>query len=66
MKIRINGNEQEVPEGITVSALLESIGESPKGTAVAVADTLVPRTAWEQHILSPGDDVVIIKAAYGG
>ena len=37
-----------------------------KGIAVAVNNTLIPRSNWDNHYLAPDDEVVIIKAAYGG
>lgn len=66
MKIKINGEPKEIEARMSVAALIESLGESPKGTAVAINDRLVPRPTWDTATVNPDDDIVIIKAAYGG
>jgi sulfur carrier protein len=65
--IRVNG-EDEVLAVQTLAALLEhkAVDESQRGIAVALNGTVVPRSAWPQTPLRPGDSVEIVRARQGG
>ena len=65
MKIQIN-NQQTEPSASTLSELATELALPQKGVAIAVANTMVPREAWETTALEEGASVVIIKAAFGG
>ncbi len=65
--IRVNGEER--PWGAeTVIGLLKATGVDPKtrGLAVALNGAVVPRHAWPETALSPGDEVEIVKLFAGG
>ena len=66
MKITINGEHQELHDGVTLSALVTVIGCGTKGVAIAVNEALVPRSAWAEHVLRSEDRVEVLKAAQGG
>lgn len=66
MNIKLNNDITQVEDAITVHNLIISLGENGKGMAVAVNNVFVPQSEWLSRKLSEGDDVVIIKAAYGG
>lgn len=66
MEINLNNKPKEIPVNTTVAELLSSLGYNTKGIAVAVNNQITPRTSWDSTSLHPGDNVVIIKAAYGG
>ena len=65
--IRING-ENEPLSAATVAALLEAkeIDVGGRGIAVALNGAVVPRAAWRETRLSPGDAVEIVRARQGG
>ncbi|TMJ94557.1 MAG: sulfur carrier protein ThiS [Alphaproteobacteria bacterium] len=65
--IRING-ETEPLMVATLAALLEekAVDTSQRGIAVAVNGAIVPRAAWLQTKLRPGDSVEIVRARQGG
>jgi sulfur carrier protein len=65
--IRVNG-ESETLTVSTVAALLDEkeIGADARGVAVALNGTVVPRAAWRDTRLSPGDAVEIVRARQGG
>jgi sulfur carrier protein len=68
MKVIVNGDETELPQGATVAALLDRL-ELPgagRGVAVAVQAEVVPRTEWERHALGEGDRVEVLRAIQGG
>lgn len=63
MKIKVNNEEREIAADTNVSAI---VGSDTAGTAVAVNGKIVKKPDWETTMLHDGDDMVIIKAAYGG
>ncbi len=52
----------------TVADLLRDLGLDPQrsGIAVALNDTVVPRSEWEERVLQPGDRVEVVRAVAGG
>jgi sulfur carrier protein len=65
--IRING-ESEPLAAATLEALLieKTIDTGARGIAVALNGTVVPRAAWCDTTLKPGDSVEIVRARQGG
>lgn len=69
MRILINDEPREFPEGVpvTVADLLAGVGlPSLAGVAVAVNETVTPRSAWATSRLAQGDRVTVIRATQGG
>lgn len=66
MRLTINGEQTERPDGSTVTDLLKSLGLGRDGVAVAVNRRVVPRTAHPSHKLQAGDRVEVIQAVGGG
>ena len=65
--IRVNG-ETEPLVVATLAALLEekAVDIGQRGIAVALNGAIVPRAAWPQTTLRPGDSVEIVRARQGG
>ena len=65
--IRVNGETEPLAAG-TLIGLLEAQGVNPaaRGLAVALNGVVVPRRAWPETALSPGDEVEIVKLFAGG
>ncbi len=66
MKATINGESHELPDGITVAALLEDLGTPRSGIAVARNERVVRRAEYETQQIADGDTIEIIKAVAGG
>jgi sulfur carrier protein len=66
VKLLLNGERTEVPDGITVAALATSVIDRPKGVAVAVNGEVVPRSAWATTALRSDDEVEVVTAKQGG
>jgi sulfur carrier protein len=66
-QIRINGTDEPLVAG-TLAALLEekAVDVAQRGIAVALNGAVVPRAAWPQTPLKPGDNVEIVRARQGG
>lgn len=66
INITVNNNPLAIPDDATVSKLMEILGETTAGTALAINGKVVRKAHWESHRLAEGDNVLLIKAAYGG
>ena len=68
MELTINNQTKNfVQSTLTIQALLDI--ETParqKGIAVAVNNSVVPKTDWDNYTLSPTDKILIISATQGG
>ncbi len=69
MRVTVNGEPRELPDGATVAALLQQLGqrsEGGRGIAVAVGGEVVPRGRWEATALLDGAAVEVVAAVQGG
>lgn len=66
MDIFLNGKIQSVEENCTVAALVKKLNLENKRLAVEVNLVIVPRSQFNQQILSAGDKVEIVQAIGGG
>ncbi|MGU3293034.1 sulfur carrier protein ThiS [Williamsia sp. M5A3_1d] len=65
VSIRVNGADRDLPAGITATELLAALGLPDRGVAVALDDTVHPRSAWDRP-LPDGARVEILTAVQGG
>jgi sulfur carrier protein len=65
--IRING-ESEPLAVATLDALIadKAVDTMQRGIAVALNGSVVPRAAWRDTALKPGDSIEIVRARQGG
>ena len=66
MKIYINQKEIEVQDNISVKELLDMQQIAIEGTAIAIDNKLVPKSEWNDRILTDGNKITIIRATFGG
>jgi len=66
MKIRINGEEQEVTDGQSVAALLDALQIRPGRVVVELNRTIVSREAHGSTKLKDGDMLEIVHFVGGG
>lgn len=69
VKLHINGEPREVPEGpsgLTVSALLSHLEIAPGQVAVEVNSAVVRKALHAEHRLRDGDEVEIVTFVGGG
>ena len=66
MDIELNGEYKQISDQATVQDLLADLGLTQKRLAVEVNQTIVPRSQFEQYILSSNDKVEIVHAIGGG
>lgn len=66
MKVTINGDERELPDGSTLIVLLELLDMTRGRVAVEINQEIIPRSQHKQHKLHDGDKIEIVHAIGGG
>ncbi len=68
MKISVNGvvKEFNINASMVDIVIAELSGKEPKGIAVALNDTIVPKSKWSETILKENDRIEIVHAVQGG
>ena len=64
--IHLNGEAQEVPEGLTVADLLDRLRFPADRVAVERNLEIVPRARWHETHLQPGDRLEVVHFVGGG
>lgn len=66
MIITINGDRRQIPDGLSVAALIEQLGM--KGNRVAIERNLdiLPQARWQETQVQPGDSFEIVHFVGGG
>jgi sulfur carrier protein len=62
----VNGEQTELPDGLTVSQLVQRLELNPDGVAVALNLEVVPRGEHGSRVLAAGDRVELVRAVGGG
>ncbi len=66
MKATVNGHPRDLPDELSVGALLELLGSARDGVAVAQNDAVVRRNEYDLRPVREGDRIEIIEAVAGG
>jgi len=66
MQVRINGEQREIPDGLTVAALLGHLGVKAQRVAVEVNDSVVTKDRHGLHRIAAGDSIEIVAFVGGG
>ncbi len=66
MRLTVNGETQNVPDGLTIAALLEREHELINHVLVEVNGEYCPARQCPGRVLADGDVVEIIRPAVGG
>ena len=66
MELTVNGEKRELPEGITVARLLETLKVPPERVVVEVNLTILKQAQYPQTVLKAGDAVEIVQFVGGG
>ncbi len=64
--LKINGEEHQYDATPTIEQVITERGAALTNVAVAVGGKMVPRTEWQSTELHDGDNIIVIKASYGG
>lgn len=66
IRLTLNGEPREIPDGATVDVAVATITRQAGGVAAAVNGEVVPRRSWAGAALRDGDRVEVVTAVQGG
>jgi thiamine biosynthesis protein ThiS len=66
VKITINGELREIPEGLTVAALLHHLEMTADRVAIERNLDILPRAKWQETEVQPEDRFEIVHLVGGG
>jgi sulfur carrier protein len=66
MTVTINGEQREIPDGLTVTAMLEHLDMAGKRVAIERNLDILPRTSWQETRVQPNDSFEIVHFVGGG
>lgn len=66
MRVTVNGEERELPEGTTLDALIQRLALAPDRLAIERNREVVRRADWPHITLSEDDRIEIIHFVGGG
>jgi len=64
--VQLNGEPREVPDGLTLKALVEWLDLPRDRVAVERNLEIVPRTGWDVTPIRPGDRLEVVHLVGGG
>jgi sulfur carrier protein len=66
LAIHLNGETREVPEGLTLAALLAWLKLPAEGVAVERNREIVPRARWAETPIEADDNLEVVHLVGGG
>jgi len=66
MRLQINGEQRDFPDGLSVAALVAQLGMKPDRVAVELNLEIVPRANWAATVLKDGDKLELVHFVGGG
>ena len=66
LRVKLNGEPRELPDGSTVVQAVAELTAAPAGVAAAVNGDVIPRGSWAATLLRDGDQVEVVTAVQGG
>lgn len=66
MIVTINNELKTIVDKMTIAKLVFSLNISEKGMAIAIDGRIIRRESWETTRIEDGNNITIIRAAYGG
>ncbi|WP_158856069.1 sulfur carrier protein ThiS [Lunatibacter salilacus] len=67
MDITVNNEPYQISDSCSITQLLlDHVRQKPAGIAVAVNQSVIPKSEWGRTFICSGDNIVLIKATQGG
>lgn len=66
MTVTINGQRREIPDGLSVRALLDHLSMAGNRVAIECNSTILPRADWNSTQVQPNDSFEIVHFVGGG
>ncbi|MDD1632938.1 MAG: sulfur carrier protein ThiS [Methylococcaceae bacterium] len=66
MNIKLNGEKRELPDGLTVRAMLRHIGIQPERVAVEINEQIIRKATYDDAVVRYSDSVEVVQIKGGG
>jgi thiamine biosynthesis protein ThiS len=66
MTVMINGENREIPDGLTVAGMIEHLGMPLDRVALERNRDILPRARWKETQVQPDDSFEIVHLVGGG
>jgi thiamine biosynthesis protein ThiS len=66
IRVQLNGQPREIPAGMTVAALLESLKVDPRIVAVELSGEIVDRNCFDTTVIADGATIEVVRMIGGG
>jgi thiamine biosynthesis protein ThiS len=66
LRVQVNGESRELPEGFTLSELVRELALAPERLAIELNREVVRRALWTETALRDGDQIEIVHFVGGG
>ncbi len=66
IEIVVNGAEQSIDDGLSVSAWLDRAGRDPRTVAIELNGEILPRSRYTGVVLVDGDQLEVVQFVQGG
>ncbi|HZH31648.1 MAG TPA: sulfur carrier protein ThiS [Pyrinomonadaceae bacterium] len=66
MRVQVNGEFRELPDELTLDALVRQLALAPERLAIELNREVVRRVRWSETMLREGDQVEIVHFVGGG
>ena len=64
--IHLNGEARALVSGTTLTALVATLNQDPRGVAIERNREIVPKSAWDATVLADGDRLEVVVFVGGG
>jgi sulfur carrier protein len=64
--LHLNGEPHEVAQGTTLTSLVATLAQDPRGIAIERNREIVPKSAWDTCVLAEGDRLEVVVFVGGG
>lgn len=66
MRVQVNGEIRELPEELTLDALVRQLALAPERLAIELNREVVRRARWAETVVREGDQIEIVHFVGGG
>ncbi|WP_299675254.1 sulfur carrier protein ThiS [uncultured Tenacibaculum sp.] len=64
--VKVNDTNKIFSKETTIDRMIETLQIQSNGIAIAINNSIIKKSDWENHILSDNDNVLIIRSTQGG
>lgn len=64
--VKVNDTNRTFLKETTIDRMIETLQIQSNGIAIAINNSIIKKSDWENHTLSENDNVLIIRSTQGG